>query len=98
MVFVIQLLTDFDGFVIYSFQFWPETGASNHPCSEIYHGRTPMSEREVQRVANFLQSQRQRLVGYLDIHSYSQILMFPWGYTKRRNKDYNELVLHILIA
>lgn len=51
-----------------------------------------MSEREVQSVANFLQSQGHRLVGYLDIHSYSQILMFPWGYTKRRIKDYEELV------
>ncbi|XP_020615323.1 carboxypeptidase B-like [Orbicella faveolata] len=71
---------------------WGETGASGHPCSEIYHGRAAMSEREVQSVANFLQSQGHRLVGYLDIHSYSQILMFPWGYTKRRNKDYEELM------
>ena len=51
-----------------------------------------MSEREVQGVANFLQSQGHRFVGYLDIHSYSQILMFPWGYTKRRITDYEELV------
>jgi len=51
-----------------------------------------MSEPEVQGVANFLQSQRHRLAGYLDVHSYCQILMFPWGYTKRRNKDYEELV------
>ena len=69
-----------------------EAGASSHPCSEIYHGRAAMSEREVQNVANFLQSEKHRLVGYLDIHSYSQILMFPWGYTKRRNKDFQELV------
>ena len=69
-----------------------EAGASSHPCSEIYHGRAAMSEREVQNVANFLQSEKHRLVGYLDIHSYSQILMFPWGYTKKRNKDFQELV------
>lgn len=90
--FVMLLLTDSDGFVLYSFQFWLEAGASSHPCSEIYHGRAAMSEREVRSVANFLQSQGQRLAGYLDIHSYSQILMFPWGYTKRRNRDYEELV------
>ena len=51
-----------------------------------------MSENEVRSVARFLESQGQRLVGYLDIHSYSQILMFPWGYTKIRSKDYDELV------
>ena len=90
--FVMLLPTESDGFVLYLFQCWPETGASGHPCSEIYHGLAAMSEREVQNVANFLQSQGQRLVGYLDIHSYSQILMFPWGYTKRWNKDYAELV------
>ncbi|KAL9959735.1 hypothetical protein ACROYT_G033088 [Oculina patagonica] len=71
---------------------WGATGASNHPCSQIYHGRAAMSENEVQGVANFLKPQGQRLVGYLDIHSYSQILMFPWGHTKRRSKDYEELM------
>ena len=83
---------DFNSFVLYLSQFWTEVGASNHPCSEIYHGGAAMSEREVQSVANFLQSQGHRFVGYLDIHSYSQILMFPWGYTKRRIKNYEEVV------
>ena len=54
-----------------------------------------MSENEVQAVANFLESQGERLVGFLDIHSYSQILMFPWGYTKEQSSDHEELVNNV---
>ena len=69
-----------------------ETGASSHPCSPAYHGRAAMSEEEVQSVANFLESQQHRLVGYLDIHSYSQMILFPWGYKKDPTEDQKELV------
>ena len=52
-----------------------------------------MSEEEVQAVAKYLESLGRRLVAFLDIHSYSQMLMFPWGYTKAHCKDYLELVI-----
>lgn len=52
-----------------------------------------MSEEEVQAVAKYLESLGRRLVAFLDIHSYSQMLMFPWGYTKAHCKDYLELVM-----
>ena len=51
-----------------------------------------MSEVEVQSVAKFLESQRDRLVGYLDIHSYGQMILFPWGYTRDPADDQKELV------
>ena len=51
-----------------------------------------MSENEVQHVDRFLKSQLKRLVGYLDVHSYSQLWLIPWGYAKENVKDYNELV------
>lgn len=69
---------------------WGETGASGHPCSPAYHGKAAMSEKEVQSVANFLESQRERLVGYLDVHSYSQMILFPWGYTKKHTIYHEE--------
>ena len=86
---------NFEDNVLFSFQFLSENGASSHPCSDNYHGSSAMSESEVQHVARFLESQGKRLVGYLDIHSYSQIWMFPWGYTKKRSRDYDELVQRI---
>lgn len=71
---------------------WGEPGASSHPCSDRYHGNSAMSEEEVQAVAKYLESLGRRLVAFLDIHSYSQMLMFPWGYTKAHCKDYLELM------
>ena len=29
---------------------------------------------------------------YLTFHSYSQMILLPWGYTKQRPKDYKELM------
>lgn len=52
-----------------------------------------MSEEEVQAVAKYLESLGRRLVAFLDIHSYSQMFMFPWGYTKAHCKEYLELVI-----
>ena len=51
-----------------------------------------MSEIEVQNVDRFLKSNLERLVGYLDVHSYSQMWFIPWAYTKEKAKDYDELV------
>lgn len=75
------------------FLHYSEPGASSHPCSDSYHGNSAMSEEEVQAVAKYLESLGRRLVAFLDIHSYSQMLMFPWGYTKTHCKDYLELVM-----
>ena len=51
-----------------------------------------MSENEVQNVDRFLKSEQKRLVGFLDVHNYSQMWMIPWGYAKENIKDYHELV------
>ena len=75
------------------------TGATNgevrkelYPCSETYRGAHPFSEVEIVNVAKFLASKGDRVVGYMDIHAYSQLWMFPWGYTKIPAKDNEELV------
>ncbi len=51
-----------------------------------------MTENEVQNIDRFLKSEKKRLVGFLDVHNYSQMWMIPWGYTKENIKDYDELV------
>lgn len=67
-------------------------GASDKPCNEVYQGASVMSEIEVQNVDRFLKSEQKRLVGFLDVHNYSQMWMIPWGYAKEHIKDYDELV------
>ena len=75
--------------------FYKVRGASSDPCSEAFHGEESLSEKEVQSVARFLETQKKRLVGYLDIHSYGQMLLFPWGYTQEQSKDHIEMVRNI---
>lgn len=67
-------------------------GASDKPCNGVYQGSSVMSENEVQNVDRFLKSEQKRLVGFLDVHNYSQMWMIPWGYAKENVKDYDELV------
>ena len=43
-------------------------------------------------MARYLYKNRRSLIGYMDIHAYSQLWMTPWGYKKTLPKDYTELV------
>ena len=70
----------------------PETGASKNPCADTYCGPKAFSEVEVKGVADFL-SNITGLKGFIDFHSYSQLWMSPWGYTKRLPKDFRDEVL-----
>ncbi|CAI5786587.1 carboxypeptidase A2-like [Podarcis lilfordi] len=66
-------------------------GASNKPCSDSYHGPSANSEVEVRSVVDFVRSHG-NLKAFISIHSYSQLLMFPYGYNCTiAIKDYEEL-------
>ncbi|XP_053262270.1 carboxypeptidase A2-like [Podarcis raffonei] len=66
-------------------------GASNNPCSDSYHGPSANSEVEVRSVVDFVRSHG-NLKAFISIHSYSQLLMFPYGYNcTTAIKDYEEL-------
>ena len=67
-------------------------GASKDPCAGDYRGPAAMSEKEVKFLNGYLNSEAKRLVGYLDVHSYSQFWMIPWGSDMRNVADYDELV------
>ncbi|KAF9110564.1 hypothetical protein BGX27_006167 [Mortierella sp. AM989] len=57
-----------------------EGGSSNFPWSETYHGPSAASEPEVQAMQNFFGAQK-RIVGAIDFHSYSQLVLRPEGWT-----------------
>ena len=67
-------------------------GTSSSPCRDTYHGSRPFSEIEVFNVARYLYKNRHNLIGYMDIHAYSQLWMTPWGYTRTYPEDYAEMV------
>lgn len=62
---------------------WSEGGSSNNPCTETYAGPEAFSEVETKSLSDYLTSQAQIRNNqvYVAYHSYSQLLMFPWGYT-----------------
>ncbi|XP_053565977.1 carboxypeptidase B [Bombina bombina] len=60
---------------------WGEIGSSDSPCSEIYCGSSAESERETRNVANFIRSRAESIKAYISFHSYSQMLLYPYGYT-----------------
>ncbi|XP_023445928.2 carboxypeptidase A4 isoform X2 [Dasypus novemcinctus] len=65
-------------------------GASNNPCSEVYHGPHANSEVEVKSVVDFIQ-EHGNFKCFIDLHSYSQLLMYPYGYTVHKAPDAAEL-------
>lgn len=66
-------------------------GSSASPCTETYRGPSAHSEPEVKAIVDFVKSHGQ-IKAFVSIHSYSQMLLYPYGYTKTPCKDQAELV------
>lgn len=64
---------------------WGGPGSSGSTYSETYRGPSPFSEPETQAVRDFLQQQAPKaLISY---HSYSQLVLYPWGHTNSPAPD-----------
>uniref|UniRef100_A0A8C6PJY5 Carboxypeptidase B2 (plasma) n=1 Tax=Nothobranchius furzeri TaxID=105023 RepID=A0A8C6PJY5_NOTFU len=72
---------------------WCMEGASRDPCSETYCGRFPESEPESKAVADFLRLHKDSIHLYISIHSYSQMLLFPYSYTLEEAPNHSDLVV-----
>jgi murein tripeptide amidase MpaA len=55
-------------------------GSSSNAASAVYRGTAPFSEPETQAVRDlFLKKNFQAMISY---HSFSQVILYPWGYTR----------------
>ena len=70
---------------------WNEGGSSSDKCSDTYHGPEAFSEPENVNVRDMLNTRRGDWVFYNSIHSYSQLILLPWGYTDDVPNDYDEM-------
>ncbi len=59
---------------------WGGGGASTNPGDETYRGVAAFSEPESQAMRDYFVA-HPSLVGHIDFHSYSQLVLSPWGYT-----------------
>nr|XP_020668344.1 carboxypeptidase A1-like [Pogona vitticeps] len=65
-------------------------GSSGNPCSETYRGPYANSEPEVKAIVDFVKSHG-NIKAFVSIHSYSQLLLYPFGYTSKKAADQAEL-------
>ncbi|XP_032691436.1 zinc carboxypeptidase-like isoform X2 [Odontomachus brunneus] len=70
---------------------WNTGGASSNPCAETYAGSAPFSDIETKSMSDYIESMKGNFSVYLSIHSYSQLLMFPYGHTTDHLENYDEL-------
>jgi murein tripeptide amidase MpaA len=68
---------------------WGGAGSSANPCSDTFHGAGAGSEREVKNVIELFNTwSRSRVVpAAISFHSYSQLILRPWGNTTANPPD-----------
>lgn len=65
---------------------WGGAGSSSDPNSLTYRGTAAFSEPETQALRDFIIA-RPNIRASLDIHSYSQLILWPFGYTSALPND-----------
>lgn len=65
---------------------WGKEGCSHNPCSQVYAGSGAFSEKETQVARDLLlqvtKKEGKNLLGAIDWHSYSQIVLRPYDWAK----------------
>jgi hypothetical protein len=68
---------------------YDDVGSSPSPYSGTYRGSAPFSEPETDAVRQFLLAHPP--AGTISYHNYSQIIIYPWGYTYEPTADAEEM-------
>ncbi|HWM65160.1 MAG TPA: M14 family zinc carboxypeptidase [Steroidobacteraceae bacterium] len=55
------------------------------PCSDVYCGPGAFSEPETRNVKWLLDSER--ILSFVDVHSYSELVLYPWGHAPTQTTD-----------
>ena len=69
---------------------YDNTGSSPNPSSQTYRGAGPFSEPETDYMRVFADSIRPRIV--INYHTYSNLVIYPWGYVDEPTPDQNTFV------
>lgn len=65
--------------------------SSWNPCAETYPGSRAFSEPETKAISEHLKKLGPDLISYFSFHSYSQLLLIPYGDSAAHRDNYDEL-------
>ncbi|XP_004764301.1 carboxypeptidase O isoform X1 [Mustela putorius furo] len=71
---------------------WCSIGASKDCHDLTFCGTGPVSEPETKAVSSFVESKKESIVCFLTMHSYGQLILTPYGYTKNKSSNHEELI------
>ena len=57
-------------------------GASANPCDITYHGPAAASESEVRHLTYFINENSDSITAAISVHSYSQLILWPFNYAE----------------
>ena len=80
----------------YSYK-WGTGGSSKNPRSPVYMGERPFSEPETQTIKNFIES-HENITICLSIHTFSKLILYPWGHTYSPISKTRDLSVHRIMA
>jgi len=66
-------------------------GSSDSACSETYHGPEAFSEVENQHIRDFVWANKDQIKFFNTIHSFSQLILLPWGFSTTPPDNYDKL-------
>jgi hypothetical protein len=70
--------------------FFSNAGSSSNPSECNFAGPSAFSELETTSMKNFLGNST-RIRAYFSLHSFSQLFMFPYGFTSEKVANYDDL-------
>ncbi len=80
----------------YGFQ-WGTGGSSSDPNSDTYKGTAPFSEIESTAIKNYVET-HSNITILLTIHSFSKLILYPWGHKYNPIETGADLQVHSVMA
>lgn len=80
----------------YGYQ-WGTGGSSSDTSSDVYKGTQPFSEIETTAVKNYIEAHGNITV-LLSFHSFSKLILYPWGHKYDGIETPNDLSVHEVMA
>lgn len=80
----------------YGFQ-WGTGGSSTNPNNDTYMGTKPFSEPETVNIKNYVEA-NPNITILLSFHTYSQLILYPWGHKYDGIENGKDLQVHEVMA